>query len=119
MDWLKKVWAWLGGLRDYMRTFEPAMLRGVWVAIVGLLAALGITLAPGIEDKVNAILGVIIAIVAILQAYWTRGAVTPAGVAENAVAAAAYSPAPPPVIPETPDLGEVQDDEVNDPEVTL
>ena len=52
---------------------EPALLRGAVVAVVALLSAVGILVAPGIPD---ALLGAWGAAAAIVAAVWTRPAVT-------------------------------------------
>ena len=53
---------------------EPAVYKGLVVAIVGLLAALGVAVAPAVPDGV---IGVIIAAMALAQSVWTRRGVTP------------------------------------------
>jgi hypothetical protein len=53
---------------------QPATWRGVVTAVVVLLAALGIKVAPGIPD---AAFLVILALLPILQGLWTKSAVTP------------------------------------------
>jgi hypothetical protein len=60
---------------EYMRNFEPATLKGVWVAVIALLASLGIVVTPAVDNKANAIIGGAIAVVSLLQAVWTRGSV--------------------------------------------
>jgi len=53
---------------------DPALFRGLVVAVVALLATLGVTIAPGVPDQVIAIVWLLSAII---QALWTRGGVTP------------------------------------------
>lgn len=53
---------------------NPVLLRGAVVALVGLLGSLGILVAPGLPD--NLVL-VFTAILAIVQAIWTKPSVTP------------------------------------------
>lgn len=52
---------------------EPAMLRGVVVAVVAMLGAVGILVAPALPDALLAAWG---AVAAVVQALWTRPAVT-------------------------------------------
>jgi hypothetical protein len=52
---------------------EPATLRGILLAVVTLLAAIGIKIAPNIPDSIIAVLVVILPVI---QALWTRGSVT-------------------------------------------
>jgi hypothetical protein len=53
---------------------EPALWRGVVMAVVALLAASGIVVSPAIPDTTVLLL---VAVVAIVQAVWTRPAVVP------------------------------------------
>lgn len=52
---------------------EPAVYRGLIVAIVALLASIGVAIAPGLPD---AVIGFILVLLPIVQALWTRPAVT-------------------------------------------
>jgi hypothetical protein len=52
---------------------EPTVLRGAITGVVGLAAALGILLAPGLPD---AILGALVPVLAVVQLLWVRPAVT-------------------------------------------
>ena len=64
-------------MKDFMSrlaTMNPALLRGLVVALVWFLASIGIVLSPNAPD---ASIGVLAAILAIVQALWTRPAVTP------------------------------------------
>ena len=53
---------------------DPALLRGIIVAVVALLASVGVMVS---DDIPEAVIGVFVAAAAIIQATWTRGAVTP------------------------------------------
>lgn len=53
---------------------EPAIVRGFIVAVVGLLSAFGVLISPEIPDQLIVFIG---AITAMIQALWTRAAVTP------------------------------------------
>ena len=52
---------------------EPTVLRGAVTGLVGLAAALGILIAPGLPD---AILGALVPTLALAQLLWTRPGVT-------------------------------------------
>lgn len=52
---------------------EPALLRGVVMAVVALLAGFGIVVSPDVPD---ATVLVLVAVLALVQAVWTRPAVT-------------------------------------------
>lgn len=52
---------------------EPAMWRGVVMAVVALLTAAGVYVAPGVPDT---LVIAIVAVTALIQAVWTRPAVT-------------------------------------------
>lgn len=52
---------------------DPALLRGGVVAVVALLGVLGVLVTPGLPDVV---LVLWVALAAIVQALWTRPAVT-------------------------------------------
>jgi hypothetical protein len=53
---------------------DPAVFRGLVVAIVGLLATLGVAVAPGLPDS---LIVVIVMGMAVIQGLWTRNGVTP------------------------------------------
>lgn len=53
---------------------DPAVYRGIVVSVVGLLATFGLILS---DQNSGAIVAVVSAIAALVQAIWTRGAVTP------------------------------------------
>jgi hypothetical protein len=52
---------------------NPALWRALIVAVAGILAYLGIGFAVGFQDSV---FGLIVAVIAIVQGVWTKGAVT-------------------------------------------
>jgi hypothetical protein len=52
---------------------EPAVWRGLIVAIVALLGSIGVAISPGLPD---ALIGFIVVAVPLVQALWTRPAVT-------------------------------------------
>jgi hypothetical protein len=52
---------------------EPTALRGAVTGIVGLMAALGVLIAPGLPD---ALLGALVPTLAVVQILWVRPAVT-------------------------------------------
>lgn len=53
---------------------NPALLRGIIMALVLVAGSAGILIAPGLPD---ALIGFIAAALALVQALWTRSAVTP------------------------------------------
>lgn len=53
---------------------DPAVYKGVIVAVVGLLASFGVMVTPGIPDQ---LVLVIAAVLALAQAVWVRKDVTP------------------------------------------
>ena len=62
---------------SYLSTFEPAVLRGLWVTLVGLLTAFGLQVSDAIQAKATAIIAAAAVIVPLVQAFWTRQAVSP------------------------------------------
>lgn len=52
---------------------EPAVWRGLIVAVVTLLASFGVLISPAIPD---ALVGLIAVVVPLVQALWTRASVT-------------------------------------------
>lgn len=52
---------------------EPAVYRGLIVAVVAILATVGVSIAPGLPDQIIALIW---AVSAIVQALWTRQSVT-------------------------------------------
>ena len=65
---------------------EPAVYRGLIVAVVGLLASVGVFVSPDIPDNLILLIG---SLAATTQALWTRAAV----VAEDKVVAYLENPA--------------------------
>lgn len=65
LPWLKRLMA-----------LEPALVRGVIVAVVGLAAYFGLDWAAG-GEQVGAVVFGLIAVLAAVQALWTRVVVTP------------------------------------------
>ena len=64
--------------RDLTKT-EPALVRGFVVSVLSLLAALGVSWAADVDkETIGAIVGVAAVVVPLVQAWWTRRAVTPA-----------------------------------------
>jgi hypothetical protein len=78
----------------YLSTFEPAVLRGLWVAVVGVLAAFGLDVSDAVSGKAAAVIAAATIIVPLIQAFWTRQAVSPvAKVEQLAEAITALAPA--------------------------
>lgn len=57
-------------------TLEPALVRGVITALVFVAALWGLDIAD-VGEKVSQTLLVLLALVPMIQAWWTRGVVTP------------------------------------------
>lgn len=56
---------------------EPALIRGLVVAFLALLSGVGFTWAANVDDKtLGLIVAVIVALIPVVQAIWTRFAVT-------------------------------------------
>ena len=57
---------------------NPALVRGAVVAVLALLASLGVGWAADVDDvTLGLIVGVVSAVLALVQAWWTRRAVVP------------------------------------------
>ncbi len=91
---MKKIWNWLKSKAAYMRTFEPATLRGIWVAVVALAGTLGLTVSDRLDTQVSAIIAALVVIVPLLQGLWTRQAVVPVATHDAAVAEALWTMPP-------------------------
>lgn len=61
---------------ERVKSFEPALLRAVVVAVVGVLALVGID-ATETGDKIVTGWTYLFSLIPLLQAWWTRAAVTP------------------------------------------
>jgi hypothetical protein len=65
---------------------EPALIRGAVVGVLSLLAALGFSWAADVDkETIGAIVGVAAVVVPLVQAWWTRRAVTPAREGRRAI----------------------------------
>lgn len=53
---------------------NPAVYKGLVLAVVWVLASVGVAVSPNVPDS---IIGLIAAVLAVVQALWTRGSVTP------------------------------------------
>lgn len=67
-----KVSAW-----ERLRTLEPAVVRGVVVALVFVVGLVGFNIAD-VGEKVVAGYTALFALIPLIQAWWTRSAVVPA-----------------------------------------
>lgn len=65
------------GFWERLRTLEPALVRGVVVALVFVVGLVGFNIAD-VGDKVVAGYTAIFAVIPLIQAWWTRSAVVPA-----------------------------------------
>lgn len=65
------------GLFERLRTLEPAVVRGVVVALVFVVGLVGFNIAD-VGEKVVAGYTALFAVIPLIQAWWTRSAVVPA-----------------------------------------
>ena len=65
-----------------VRTLEPALVRGVVVAIVGVLGLWGLDVAE-VGNKVTETWAYLFPLIAVVQAWWTRGVVVPVAKVED------------------------------------
>lgn len=79
---------------NYVKTFEPARLRAVWVAVLTLATTLGLTVPTDLDGKVTAIIAVLAVLLPLIQGEWTRAAVVPVARYDNDVEVALNTPAP-------------------------
>lgn len=93
---LKNFW-------EYVKAFEPARLRAVWVALVALATTLGVSVSQETDAKVTAVIAAVAVILPLLQGEWTRNNVVPVVKYEGDVTAALYTS-----VPDEDDL--IQDD---------
>ena len=91
---ISKIWTWIKDHWQYLVTFEPATLRGIWVSLIALLATLGISVSDKLDARINAIIAFLVVVVPLLQALWTRQAVVANAVHDSAVTKALWTPAP-------------------------
>lgn len=72
---MKKFW-------EHVKTFEPAMLHGIIISVVGIAGLWGLDLADA-GEKVTQTWTLAFPLLAVVQAWWTRGAVySPGAVAK-------------------------------------
>lgn len=67
-----------------IRLMEPARVRAVWTALVGLLAALGVTVAADVDGAVQAVIVAVCAVLPLVQGESTRAVVSPAAATPGA-----------------------------------
>lgn len=68
-------------MMSHLRAFrdtEPARVRALWAAVVGLLTAAGISVSADLDAAVTATIAAVFAILPLLQGEATRRRVTPA-----------------------------------------
>ena len=66
-----------GGWWTHLRVMEPAVLRGILTAIVTAAAVWGLEWSPW-ADRIDQTYTALVVIVPLVQAWWTRTAVSPA-----------------------------------------
>lgn len=62
---------------EHVRALEPARVRAVWTAIVGVLLALGVSVSADLNGAVEAIIVALFAVLPLVQGEATRAKVTP------------------------------------------
>lgn len=77
---------------EWLRYAEPARLRAAWVALVSLLAAVGVTVSTSVDARVGAVIAAVGVLLALIQGEWTREAVYSPETHEAAVRAALSAP---------------------------
>lgn len=73
-DWWQRV-----------RELEPARVRAVWVSVVALLLAVGVTVNADVDGAVQALIVAVFTLLPLLQGEATRRKVTPVAAAEQVV----------------------------------
>ena len=63
-EWLRKL-----------NQIEPARIRAFWVALVALLATLGVTVSADVDAKVTAVIGLLAVLLPLIQGETTRAVV--------------------------------------------
>lgn len=58
-----------------LNQFEPARLRAFWIALVALLASLGVGVSTEVDARVTAVIGILAVIIPMIQGELTRAAV--------------------------------------------
>lgn len=91
---------------ELLRYAEPARLRAVWVALVALLAATGITVSTSVDARVGAVIGAVGGLLALAQGEVTRAAVYSPETHDAAVRAAVQAAQGGPAGPAGPDAGD-------------
>lgn len=74
---------------DRIRALEPARVRAVWVAVVALLVAVGVTVNTDVDGAVQALIVAVFTVLPLIQGEATRRKVTPVAKVDADVAAAA------------------------------
>ena len=63
-EWLRKL-----------NQIEPARIRAFWVALVALLATVGVTVSADVDAKVTAVIGLLAVLLPLIQGETTRAVV--------------------------------------------
>ena len=58
-----------------LNKIEPARLRAFWIALVAVLATLGVTVTADVDAKVTAVIGLLAVLLPLVQGETTRAAV--------------------------------------------
>jgi hypothetical protein len=55
-----------------LNKIEPARLRAFWIALIALLATLGVTVSADVDAKVTAVIGLLAVLLPLIQGETTR-----------------------------------------------
>ena len=58
-----------------LNRIEPARIRAFWVALVALLATVGVTVSADVDAKVTAVIGLLAVLLPLIQGETTRAVV--------------------------------------------
>jgi hypothetical protein len=62
---------------ERVKTFDPALLRAILLALAIVLGTVGVEFTP-IADRIEVAWTAVFAVIPLIQGWWTRAAVTPA-----------------------------------------
>lgn len=78
---MKNLWRRITAVITRMNLHEPARLRAFWIALVALLATLGVSVSADVDAKVTAVIALLAVFLPIIQGETTRaGVYSPASV---------------------------------------
>lgn len=75
---MKNLFSRIGRFIRWARSQEPARVQAVWRALVGVAAAVGVTVGTDVDGKVTAGITAVYVLLAVTQGEQTRNRVVPA-----------------------------------------